>query len=274
MDYFRAVLQRDELSKRALQLTAQVIDLNAANYTAWHFRRRCLTALAQDLSAELAYVASIAGENPKNYQIWYHRRAIAEQLGDGSAAGELAYTSQVLDADAKNYHAWSHRQWVIGHFGCWDGEIAFVERMLTRDVRNNSAWSQRWFVVHRRRAAGGGGKAAATAPLEDGEVRGELTYALAATTVAPTNQAPWSYIEGLMRGRSYADFPMVVQHIEHLGSKGVKDCPPLAAAHIAALQNLGDDESRAAARRLCADMADRLDVIRAKYWRHRMALLQ
>lgn len=50
---------------------------------------------------------AFADDNPKNYQIWHHRRALAEALGNGRR--ELAFTATVFEADAKNYHAWTHR---------------------------------------------------------------------------------------------------------------------------------------------------------------------
>ena len=48
-DYFRAVLQKNEISDRALKLSERVIRLNAANYTAWQFRRECIFKLNWEL---------------------------------------------------------------------------------------------------------------------------------------------------------------------------------------------------------------------------------
>ena len=47
-DILRALLKADERSERALKLTTVCLKLNPANYTVWHYRRRCLIALSND----------------------------------------------------------------------------------------------------------------------------------------------------------------------------------------------------------------------------------
>lgn len=97
---------------RALELSALCLQFNPANYTVWHFRRRCLLALndeklsPQVLEQDLELAASLGGSNPKNYQIWYHRRALLEACGleEDLAGKELEYVATVLTEDAKNYH--------------------------------------------------------------------------------------------------------------------------------------------------------------------------
>lgn len=53
MNYFRAIVKKQELSRRALALTALAIKCNNANYSAWYYRRLCLYHLNEDLRAEV-----------------------------------------------------------------------------------------------------------------------------------------------------------------------------------------------------------------------------
>ena len=66
--YFRAIQRRNETSVRALHLTADVIEHNSANYTAWYYRRRCLKELGIDLEEERIFTDKWARDCPKNYQ--------------------------------------------------------------------------------------------------------------------------------------------------------------------------------------------------------------
>ena len=79
---------------RALRLTADVIEQNSANYTAWAYRRSCLYALQRPLQEELSFAEDIGRASPKNYQLWHHRRALREKLGQ--LGNELAFTVHSL----------------------------------------------------------------------------------------------------------------------------------------------------------------------------------
>lgn len=105
MDYFRALLLRDERSARALEVTQAVIELSAANYTAWHYRRTILHALhdgdAPTWLDERTFVTDVAREHPKNYQVWYHRRCVVEHLVALATASSEDLLSEELTATAE-----------------------------------------------------------------------------------------------------------------------------------------------------------------------------
>ncbi|KAI3834606.1 hypothetical protein MKX03_029131 [Papaver bracteatum] len=190
MDYFRAVYLSDERTPRSLQLTAEVIQLNAGNYTVWHFRRLILESLGADLREELEFIEGIAQSNSKNYQIWHHRRWVAEKLGTEATTIELEFTKKILFPDAKNYHAWSHRQWVLQALGGWEGELDYCHQLLEDDIFNNSAWNQRYFVVTKSPVLGGLQAMRAS----------EVKYAVEAILTNPENESPWRYLRGLYKG--------------------------------------------------------------------------
>ncbi|KAD4384159.1 hypothetical protein R6Q59_011859 [Mikania micrantha] len=189
MGYFRAVYLVDERSLRSLHLTAQVIYINAGNYTVWQFRRLILEALNADLHGELEFVEQLASKNSKNYQLWHHRRWVAEKLGTEAAGRELEFTKKIFSSDAKNYHAWSHRQWVLLNLGGWEDELAYCNELLEDDIFNNSAWNQRYFVITRHPGLGG-----IEATLDS-----EVDYTIKSILVKPENESPWRYLRGLYK---------------------------------------------------------------------------
>ena len=53
----------------------------------------------------------------KNYQIWHHRRCIAEMLGEKlDTDKEMDFLDSIFASDAKNYHAWSYRLWLVERY--------------------------------------------------------------------------------------------------------------------------------------------------------------
>lgn len=183
--YFRAMLAKDELSERSLALTADCIELQRSNFSVWYFRRRILNKLRHHLNDELKFVGSVIEDEPKNYQVWHHRKVIVEWLHDGTHDKQL--TASVLVIDSKNYHAWQHRQWVIKEFNLWDGEIEYTDTHLAMDARNNSAWNHKFYVVKETQ-------------LHKNQkwINEELARVHEYISRLTNNESSWSYLRGIL----------------------------------------------------------------------------
>jgi len=281
--YFRAIQQRNEYSERALTLTADVIEHNSANYTAWYYRRRCLSELKSDLSAELAFIDSWARDSPKNYQVWYHRRwliaEISSQLKESEDEDaetkikelgnrELEYHMDVMmvNDDFKNYNGWSHRQYIVQKFGLWHGELNFVEDLLRMDIRNNSAWNHRYTIV--RNVAW---------PLTDVVRQREIDYTLSSLRQCANNESAWNYLAAFL-GEGEGKVPWnSVPSVEAFCNELCEMIPDkdrlcrFAVEALARVHEARGDVPQALAQ---LELLKEIDKIRANYWDYRCATLR
>jgi len=276
---FQALLARGETSPRTHELTSELIALNGADYTAWHWRWRCVQAACASqpgdapLLDELRFTERYAEEGSKNYQLWNHRRLVAHSLAQRSGAEgrpttgarEDAFTAAVLSQDAKNYHAWAHRLWAVACFGLQAREVEFTSALLEEDGRNNSAWNARFAAL-----SDGGRIPQAVA------VR-ELRLAAFHLLSDGENEAAWAYARGVARAADMQETLLEtargVLAEEPANVHAASVLADGAEAAAAALAESGDAAGAARAAAECRRMLELClanDLIRAPYWTFRL----
>ncbi|KAI7887034.1 protein prenylyltransferase [Lichtheimia hyalospora FSU 10163] len=228
-----------------------IIEMNPAHYTVWQYRQDVVFGMGADLSKELDFINEMAENQAKNYQIWHYRQVIVDRLDDGSQ--ELDFINAIIDEDSKNYHAWSYRQWVVSRFGLWQGELQYTADLLVFDVRNNSAWNHRHFVLFSQPGS-----------VNQSDIQNEIEFAKNKIQQAPNNPKA-----------SEQPFMQVAPFLEDLRAKEIQS-PHLLSMMIDMYEQDAKENSKPVepiALEMCDDLADRIDVIRQKYWRYRKAQL-
>ncbi|AGO11348.1 AaceriACR094Cp [[Ashbya] aceris (nom. inval.)] len=267
MGLLRALMVADEMSERALHLSAEALEVAPSDYTAWNYRYRIVKELygadEKQLDCELDWLDMFTLNNLKNYQIWSYRQALLQLHPKPLFKRELPVLLMMLDEDSKNYHVWSYRKWVVLFFGDFTQELQFATRMIERDVYNNSAWVHRMFVLKK------------TTPSE-GDIQHELDYVRASIELAPQNASSWNYLRGLydeFRAGRY-DEDLVSFALSFTGDLLHPDTPADVLPEIRsshALELLAhiysqDKATHDKAKRAFEGLASAYDPIRSRFW--------
>lgn len=71
---FQVVIEKRDISERALRLTERIINICEGHYTAWLYRRTIILALMSQsinfLFDEIQFIRQYTVDCPKNYQLW------------------------------------------------------------------------------------------------------------------------------------------------------------------------------------------------------------
>ncbi|KAL3233591.1 Protein farnesyltransferase/geranylgeranyltransferase type-1 subunit alpha [Nakaseomyces bracarensis] len=292
----RRLMSENELSERALLLTAKVINLAPAFYTVWNYRYNIIKSrisggegegdgdgkLGDDaalLDKELDWLDEVTLGNPKNYQIWSYRQALLKLHPAPSFKREMPIIQLMIDEDTKNYHVWSYRKWCVLFFRDFNHEIAFTDLMIRRDIYNNSAWTHRMFVWQH------------TTPSSTQIISEIDNYLRTKIELAPQNISCWTYLRGLYElflrenydpsiirfAESFVDGVLETSTSSKEEEEEQKDVPDNIESSYA-LEFLAHVYSRESSKKERAIrayklLADKYDPIRSKLWQHKLAQL-
>eukprot|EP01061_Rhynchopus_euleeides_P022868 TRINITY_DN37344_c0_g1_i1.p1 TRINITY_DN37344_c0_g1~~TRINITY_DN37344_c0_g1_i1.p1 ORF type:complete len:328 (+),score=86.41 TRINITY_DN37344_c0_g1_i1:168-1151(+) len=280
--YLRAVMQAGEKSARVIELTKTCIDNNAANYTAWKYRRDAILHTGASIQDELDLIAMMCSMFPKNFQIWHHRGELLRAMG--SIANEKEVTRKALSEDAKNYHVWSHRRSVIEHFSAYEGEKELALDHIKDDFRNNSAYNYLFYVMEQTEL-----QASKTPEERLASRSAEIARALRLLERDFENEAAHNYLLGhlLPKDEATAIICKAGKDVEAVLLSNIQQHPDTAVWPRSSLAELyeralelgpdtaslpfdlsainGSEDLRTAANALHAKLAT-IDPIRQKYW--------
>lgn len=143
--------------------------------------------LEKDLNEELIFVSNQIENDPKVYQLWYHRMEIIKIIDDPSK--EFDFCDLILMQDSKNYHTWQYRYWLLDYFVLWEQqrEMLLIEKMLQEDSFNNSVWNYRYQIIKKR-----GG-------FENSKIlKNEIEFTIENLKNYVINECAWNYLNGYL----------------------------------------------------------------------------
>ncbi|KAL3313364.1 hypothetical protein Ciccas_008034, partial [Cichlidogyrus casuarinus] len=282
-DYLRALMSNDERSERALLVTKQAIDLNPANYTTWDYRRNIIGSIGYDLGPEKEFISEMVMNNPKNYQVWFHRQwVLTKELEQDSsdialtkqAKSELEFLKEIFEDDSKNYHAWQYFRWMCSKLNISPTkQLEYVGVLLVSDIYNNSAWNHRFYTVTNDEG------------LTPDTYEREFNFVTNVLGEKETcnNESAWHYFTGLLNVEKPFSEPSkasllrdALQFAEKLSSDLGSDAPApllsfLVDTHfdLIAIDRASSEKSQEIMSKLCERLANEVDKIRVNYWNYR-----
>lgn len=149
-------------SYEILNLTTELLNLNAEFNTIWNYRREIVLALKKELyddfwKKELGYTLMQLKKFPKVYWIWSYRIWILEAIPESPTQiweSEFSIVNTLLKMDSRNFHGWHYRRMIVKKLENLTNtsfnihEFEYVTEKINNDISNFSAWHQRVHIIN------------------------------------------------------------------------------------------------------------------------------
>ncbi|OHT15208.1 Protein farnesyltransferase/geranylgeranyltransferase type-1 subunit alpha [Tritrichomonas foetus] len=142
MEYFRALMNINELSERALEVVTFLCQANPSNPAPFWYRQRILEKIGYNFDEELEFTTKLANQYLKPYQIWNHRQWLVSKCEN--PPDETGFMKFILKLDCKNFHAWEYFYWLAETYDRMQWLFDQATLQVQLNSNNNSAWSMRY----------------------------------------------------------------------------------------------------------------------------------
>lgn len=241
--YFFALVKKDEISQRCLDVCNKIIENYPFHYTAWSMKFKCLEKLGFDYDTESQMQLELFKCNPKSYQNWYFKMWLIDHSTEFH--DDIPFLVTVLNDDPKNFHAWSFALYFADKWGKHQDIYDIAKEKIRFDARNNSAWNARM----------------AMANVLNIPAKQEFEDAAKTFQVISKNEAAMNFIFGLVKKD-----PSLIEDLKQLGNTLLEKNPEnVVALHIQLFIATFQQEDRDVIQRTC-DQLIKVDPIRINYY--------
>lgn len=246
MGYFLAVLDKREVSDRAIAIASEVIDKFPAHYTAWWYKCFILEKKGYDFKNEVSIVSKLIDRSPKSYQAWQYRQFLFDRVSEDKFAeiDEVPFMKNVFANDAKNFHAWSFAIWYADRFKKYKDIYDLAVYQIQQDMRNNSAWNARKAMVDFMKS----------------DIEAEFDAAAESLNEITKNEAAVNYAIAMVEEK-----PELIEKFKALGQKLYERNPKNAQALHILLWVATDEDNKEMIKKLCNELIV-ADPIRKPYY--------
>lgn len=244
MELFRSILNTNEYSERALELTTILMGCSYSDADVYYYREKILEHLGFNFDQELALNTALLYDCLKPYQLWSHRKWIYDHLPEGQTHDETIFITNMLEKDRRNFHAWTFSSWYADKFNKHDWLFAITTSQITDDPFNNGAWSMRYNLLSKMN-------------MKPGD---DLEFSLNQLQQFPLSQSCASYIKGIL-DLDFSLAAIVKSSLDEIISKNPEFVAPLILA-----SQIANKEGDMALYDKYIDQLENADSMRSHFW--------
>ena len=138
---FKFILEKNEITIRALAVTRAILFEQPTHFVAWWYRIQIVEQLHIDQQTEKSFLHEITPIAFKTYQYWNYRLWFTNYYENDSF--DFEEIKNIIELDVRNFHAWKYFVQMAKKYQNYEDFMKMIDYFIEKNHFNNSAWNAR-----------------------------------------------------------------------------------------------------------------------------------